>query len=142
MYGTASWEDIVQPSIEYAESSIVSELLGMRLEEYEEYILDSPGLASIFAPNGVILKAGDELIQTALANTLRSIQANPLDFYYGATALNLVKDINAVGGIITSDDLIQYYQTGVIERECTEAFFQGIKVFAFFLEVLTDHFNE
>ena len=44
----------------------------------------------------------------ALAKTLERIRDNPEDFYTGALAEDIVKDIQDAGGIITLDDLANY----------------------------------
>lgn len=48
------------------------------------------------------------IINKPLANTLKKIAANPDDFYTGALAEDIVKDIQDAGGIVTLDDLANY----------------------------------
>ncbi len=58
--------------------------------------------------NGKIVELGTIVKDPALASTLRRIQEKPEDFYTGALAEDIVKDIQDVGGIITLDDLANY----------------------------------
>ena len=54
------------------------------------------------------MQIGELLKNTALANTLEKIKNNPNDFYTGSLAQDVVQDIKAANGIITSSDLRQY----------------------------------
>ena len=54
------------------------------------------------------MQIGDLLKNTLLANTLEKIKNNPNDFYTGSLAQDVVQDIRAANGIITSSDLRQY----------------------------------
>lgn len=57
-----------------------------------------PGLSAVFAPGGRPLRAGDRLVQPALAQTLRRLAADPHDIYTGETARALVAGLRAAGG--------------------------------------------
>ena len=116
------------PSIPLAESSNVSAILASKLEDQEEYILSSPGLSSVFAPEGTILKEGDLLLQPALASSLRVLADNPYDYYNGSIAQGIVNDVQSAGGILTMEDMIKYMNEGVHFRNCTEIYYRGMKV--------------
>src|SRR5260221_7888406 len=63
----------------------------------------------IFLKNGEMYKAGEPLRQPELAATLKRIAKNgAAEFYRGETARMLVSDMNALGGLITMEDLAQY----------------------------------
>ena len=53
-------------------------------------------------------KLGDLLKNPELGETLKKIQKNPLDFYNGSLAAQIVKDVQNASGIITLDDLKNY----------------------------------
>ena len=141
-YGKAKWNDIVSPSIPLAESSNVSAILASKLEDQEEYILSSPGLSSVFAPEGTILKEGDLLLQPALASSLRVLADNPYDYYNGSIAQGIVNDVQSAGGILTMEDMIKYMNEGVHFRNCTEIYYRGMKVLSSpFLPLLLYYFT-
>ena len=58
--------------------------------------------------SGSVLDLAQTLTNKPLANTLRKIATNPDDFYTGALAENIIKDIQDAGGIMTLDDLANY----------------------------------
>lgn len=66
--------------------------------------------------------------QPALANTLRTIQEDPLNFYFGQLAKNMVADIKNATGIITEADFNYYWNNGVFVRPPVSSYFQGYKV--------------
>jgi len=127
-YGHASWESILEPAINLAESSIVGTDLAETIQSKKDAILAFPGLRSVFAPNGVLLVEGDTLLQPELANTLREIQSNPMSFYKGQLATELVQDITNAGGILTEADFSYYWDYGVVERHPVSVYYQGYKV--------------
>src|SRR5262249_13862360 len=63
----------------------------------------------IFLKNGTFYRAGETLRQPELAATLKRIAKNgAAEFYRGETARTLVRDMQALGGLITMDDLAAY----------------------------------
>ena len=58
--------------------------------------------------NGKMVELGTVIKDQALAKTLERIRDNPEDFYTGALAEDIVKDIQDAGGIISLDDLANY----------------------------------
>lgn len=58
--------------------------------------------------NGKILELGTFIKDVALSKTLERVRDNPEDFYTGALAEDIVKDIQDAGGIITLDDLANF----------------------------------
>jgi gamma-glutamyltranspeptidase/glutathione hydrolase len=108
--GSMKLADVMQPAIRYAEQGIpVTEKL---VREFEE---ERPGLqrfsmsSHVFLNDGKRFRVGDTLHQPALAQTLKRIaKLGPADFYQGETAQMLVRDMAALGGLITLDDLAHY----------------------------------
>lgn len=127
-YGQLSWREILEPNIALAENSTVNSLLAETIQEEKASILGFPGLREIFAPGGKLLVEGDPLVQPALANTLRAIQEDPMSFYYGQLAEDLIQDIQDAGGIMTMSDLDHYWKTGVVVRHPVSTYYQGYKV--------------
>jgi gamma-glutamyltranspeptidase/glutathione hydrolase len=109
-YGKLKLADVMQPAIRYAEQGIpVTDKL---VREFDE---ERPGLqrfsmsSHIFLNDGKYFRAGDMLRQPELAATLKRIAKNgPADFYQGETAQMLAKDMAALGGLISLDDLAHY----------------------------------
>ena len=127
--GNVAWADLFQPAIELAKSSIVSPLLAQRIQENKQYILQFPGLESVFAPGGTLLQEGDTLLQPALANTLATIAAKgAVEYYTGSIAVNITNDVAAVGGIVTMDDMAWFWENGVRVSEPLSTFFQGFEI--------------
>lgn len=109
-HGTMKLAEVMQPAIRLAEEGFpISEKLARELDE------ERPGLqrfsmsSRIFLNNGKLFHAGDTLRQPELAATLKRIARNgPAEFYQGETAQMLVRDVAALGGLITLDDLAHY----------------------------------
>ena len=64
--------------------------------------------ARIFQRNGNFYNAGDTFKQPELARTLERIAENPDEFYHGAMAKQLAKDVKQHGGLLTEADLAAY----------------------------------
>lgn len=76
-----------------------------RLNQIKKY----PATAAIFLKEGQPYLIGERLVQKDLAKTLRLIAKNgEQGFYTGEVAEQLVKGVNAAGGIWTLADLAQY----------------------------------
>lgn len=126
---TLPWSELVEPAKELAEYSEVGELLAARLMENKNFVLGFAGLRSVFAPDGKLLTEGEALRQPALAATLDAIAKNGAKaFYEGPVAEAIVNASVAAGGILTADDLKQYYESGVQAREALSWFYQGVQV--------------
>ena len=73
--------------------------------------MQDPGLRSVFVNprTGLLWEEGDVYTFPALGRTLRAIALHGArEFYEGETAVRLVRDIQAAGGIITMEDLAGY----------------------------------
>jgi len=109
-YGTMKLADVMAPAIRLAEAGFpVSEKLAREFA-YERPDLQRFSVSNrIFLRNGEFYKAGETLRQPELAATLKRIEKNgAADFYRGETARMLVEDMQALGGLITMEDLAAY----------------------------------
>jgi gamma-glutamyltranspeptidase/glutathione hydrolase len=124
-FGTLSWQELIAPSIQYAEE-------GFRVYPYIEGIAIWPlnksayvdGLtilstteacAEVYTKQGKLYEVGDVLIQRDMGQTYRQIaDQGPRVFYEGELADRIVADFEANGALITRDDL-QNYQVHVRE---------------------------
>lgn len=109
-HGKLPWQRLVKPAEILARRGFkISPYLRMQMERTESDILNDPGLRSVFAPNGELLKAGDICYNKKLAHTLNTISMyGPQAFYGGFIGLNLVRDVHNAGGILTIQDLRRY----------------------------------
>lgn len=107
-----TWMSLIQPSIDMARNGIKvswSQLKYLKMQK--DKILADPGMREIFINplTNDTWQEGDVYKRENLAKTLERIGMKGADeFYEGTTAKNLVKDIQRMGGIITSKDLKSY----------------------------------
>ncbi|XP_027336378.1 glutathione hydrolase 1-like [Abrus precatorius] len=126
-HGKLPWKRLVKPAEILARGGFkISPFLHMQMERTESDILNDQGLRSVFAPNGEILKIGDICYNKKLADTLRTISMfSPQAFYDGLIGLNLVKDVQNAGGILTMKDLKSY---NVKQKEPISIDVLGLKI--------------
>ena len=81
------------------------------IHQERERVLMDPGLRSVFVNPGTgePWEEGDVYTFPALGRTLRAIALHGArELYEGETAVRLVRDIQAAGGIISLSDLAEY----------------------------------
>jgi gamma-glutamyltranspeptidase len=91
-----------------ADGTEVSPGLERAIDSRIDAVRADPGLSAVFAPGGGPLRAGDTLVQPALAETLRRLAADPRDIYTGRTARRLVAGLRAAGGTHFEDDFAEH----------------------------------
>ncbi|MEJ5263275.1 MAG: gamma-glutamyltransferase [Ignavibacterium sp.] len=110
-YGTMKLKDVIEPAIKLAEEGFI---LDYRLAEsinynYQEF-LKYPSSKKIFTKDGQPFAEGDLFIQKDLAKTLRMISEKGRDgFYKGEIADKIIAQIQSLGGIMTHEDLENYF---------------------------------
>ncbi|HEY2720799.1 MAG TPA: gamma-glutamyltransferase [Chitinophagaceae bacterium] len=107
-YGKLPFEKLIQPAIDLAEKGFV-----ITASEAISFNNIQPDLKKYNSVMPVFVKenwnAGDTLIQTDLANTLKRIRDNgQKGFYEGETATLIVEEMKRGKGIISLDDLKNY----------------------------------
>jgi gamma-glutamyltranspeptidase/glutathione hydrolase len=109
-YGTMKIADVIAPAIRLAENGFpVSEKLAQEFKYQRKDLQKFSASYRIFLNNGEMYKPGETFRQPELAATLKRIAKNgAAEFYRGETARMMVRDIAALGGLITMDDLAQY----------------------------------
>ncbi len=111
-YGHLPWKTVIAPAIQLAEKGFpVSWRFVNATEEEQQTLLKNPDARKIFTHSGKIYQVGDQLVQSELAATLRSVSQNPQDFYTGTIAAAIANDMAANHGLITKKDLQQYRPT-------------------------------
>ena len=127
-FGTLPWKDVVMPAVELAEQGFVlSPALARGLNT--ELTRMAPFPASVAAygkPGGGEWAAGDRLVLTDLARTLRAIATDgPTVFYTGWIADRIVEDMKRNGGLISKEDLAAYRAR---ERKPLKGHYRGFEV--------------
>ncbi|GAQ91012.1 gamma-glutamyltranspeptidase [Klebsormidium nitens] len=109
-HGRLKWARLVEPAIKLAEGGFeVEGFLAASIAEYGSTILSNPGMAQLFAPDGVLLQKGDVAYRKTLAQTLRRVaDETPSVLHTGGLAAKLAADVRAAGGIMTAADLASY----------------------------------
>ncbi|MBN1678867.1 MAG: gamma-glutamyltransferase [Anaerolineae bacterium] len=126
--GTLPLETVLQPAIRLAREGVV-------LNDYQAYLIRlvdmifdyDASCRAIYAPGGDWLKAGERLVNHALANTLETIASDGWQaFYTGDIGAAIVADQAAHGGLITAGDLAAYK---VIKREPLRFEYKGNTIY-------------
>ncbi|WP_341358948.1 gamma-glutamyltransferase [Georgenia sp. M64] len=87
-HGRLPWADLLAPAVELAEGHPVSDFLALRMRS--DYGPSAVADLPHYAPGGVPLAAGQELVQEELAATMRAIaEEGEAAFYSGALADDL-----------------------------------------------------
>ncbi|KAH1079945.1 hypothetical protein J1N35_019706 [Gossypium stocksii] len=126
-HGRLPWERLVKPAEILARKGFkISPYLQTQMESSKSAILADKGLRQVFTSDGELLQVGDICYNKKLAETLRKISIYGIKpFYNGSIGLNLVRDIQRAGGIMTLNDLKRYE---VKMREPISANILGLKV--------------
>ena len=126
-YGTMNRQQILSPAIELAEKGFVLKQGDVDIFQRGKKKLLDTNVAAIFLKNGKdTYQAGDRLVQTDLANTLKMIaQEGTEAFYQGAIAQEIVAASEENGGILSLEDFKQY---DVSEYEPIRCNYRGYEV--------------
>jgi gamma-glutamyltranspeptidase/glutathione hydrolase len=109
-YGKLKLSDVMQPAIRYAEQGIpITEKLAREFKDERPELQRFSMSSHIFLNEGKMFRVGDTLRQPELAATLKRIAKDgPDEFYRGETAQMLAREMAALGGLLTLDDLAHY----------------------------------
>ncbi len=121
-WGTKDWDRVVAPAIEWAERGFVvrPQVAGWwnegatmgRANNLDRLRHSRTGRDIYFRPDGSLKRTGDILVNTDLAETLRTIAADGAEtFYRGRIAERIVEDMSAKGGLLSEKDLAEYRTT-------------------------------
>jgi gamma-glutamyltranspeptidase / glutathione hydrolase len=126
--GRLAWAQLLRPAIRLArEGFVLSENQAASLsEQLPEFRKHGPTLAQ-FSRQGAPLRAGDRLVQRDLARTLVRVSNDWTDFYRGATARMILRDMEGHGGLIRSADLRAYRS---VRRKVLRGTYRGVEVLA------------
>ncbi|MGZ8264718.1 MAG: gamma-glutamyltransferase family protein [Burkholderiales bacterium] len=115
-FGTMQFGDVVKPAIELADKGIaVDWFLTLKVATMARELSRYPTTKQIWLPNGFppVTAPGaplERLVLTNLASTLRRLaDAGRRDFYEGDVAQSIVRDLKAMGGDLSLEDLRSYH---------------------------------
>lgn len=99
-WGTLEWADLLTPAIERADAGFpVSPRLAGLVEGDQERLARHESTARYFLPDGVPLEAGQHLVNTDYADTLRLMATEGVGaFYRGAIATDIVATVQGADG--------------------------------------------
>ncbi len=108
-YGKLEMAELIQPAIEVARDGFaVTSQQAKRLNNFKERFIKNNLHKPVFVKD-TPWKAGDQLVQTDLSQTLLRISlSGPAGFYAGKTAELIVAEMAKGGGIISLEDLDGY----------------------------------
>uniref|UniRef100_A0A087Y6N5 Glutathione hydrolase n=1 Tax=Poecilia formosa TaxID=48698 RepID=A0A087Y6N5_POEFO len=110
-HGRLPWKELFEPSIALARDGFpIGKALAHAIFKSKESIQGDANMCEVFCDSEKrILKENDIVKFPKLAETYQRIaDEGPDVFYNGTMAQTIVEDIQAAGGIITLDDLLEY----------------------------------
>ncbi|TMW72330.1 gamma-glutamyltransferase [Alteribacter natronophilus] len=111
-WGSRPRQQLITPAVQLAQKGFeVDTQLAQAIESNEEKLSLTPA-ADVFLPDGEPVQEGDWLVQSDLADTLKTIRAHGADaFYNGEIAEAIAETVQEFGGSMTADDLANYQLT-------------------------------
>ncbi len=125
--GKLKLSEVIAPAIDVASKGFpVYPSLAKEIKEREQWLRLYPGSRQVFFKDGKPLEAGQKLVQSDLAETLKLIAATGYrDFYEGETSKKIVSEIKKGGGVLDTTDLRSYR---MIERVPVSSYYRGHRV--------------
>ncbi len=127
-FGRLPWAVVLEPAVRLARDGFaVGGHLAEQITRYRDELRADPMLARVFLhPDGSPRKAGDWLRQPELARTLAAVaEKGPEAFYRGPIAHEIVRAVQAAGGVMREEDLARYRP---LWRQPLEAEWRGYRV--------------
>jgi gamma-glutamyltranspeptidase/glutathione hydrolase len=111
-FGKLSMQDILQPSIKYAEEGFpTTELIAYYLQmSISKYMKQFPNVKETYTVDGKLPQKGDIIRNQFLANTYKKIAKGGIDaFYKGDIARETAKFIQEQGGFLAYEDFATHH---------------------------------
>ena len=128
-FGTLDWSDLLDPSVDLARNGFpVSYYIHSGLKYYQDPLSHFESSRNMFYPDGSVPSVRDIIVFPDLANTIERIaEKGWQEFYRGKTAKELVRSVQAAGGLISMWDLKHYKAQ---EREPVHFTYRGYDVYS------------
>jgi gamma-glutamyltranspeptidase/glutathione hydrolase len=109
-FGTVPMAKLLESAIGYAENGhAISARTARGFQMMHDKLSQFPDSVAVFTKDGAPLQENDILVQKNLANTLRRVAEGGADeFYRGDTAKEMVRAIQAAGGLYTEEEFAQH----------------------------------
>ncbi|XP_055223959.1 putative glutathione hydrolase 3 proenzyme [Gorilla gorilla gorilla] len=109
-HGRLPWARLFQPSIQLTRQGFpMGKGLAVALENKRTVIEQQPVLCEVFCRDRKVLREGERLTLPRLADTYETLAIQGAQaFYNGSLTAQIVKDIQAAGGIVTAEGLNNY----------------------------------
>ena len=109
-YGTMSLTALLKPAIRLArQGTVLSESLAYVARLLADIFTDTARSAAVYAPRGLIPRAGERLKNPQLGQTLQTLGKRGASYFYrGDLAAQIIRDQVNYGGLLTQDDLARY----------------------------------
>ncbi|WP_367197313.1 gamma-glutamyltransferase [Amorphus sp. 3PC139-8] len=109
-FGRLSLERVIQPAIRHAERGFpITPYLANCIAEHADDLRLDREIAALFLPGGKPLAAGELLVQSDYARTLRQIaEEGPETLYSGALGRKTAEGLREVGSFLAFEDLAGY----------------------------------
>ncbi len=127
LHGTMPMTELVGPGVRWArEGAPLNRQQAYVLRILESIYTASPGMRSVYAPDGRLLGEGDVLRIPDLADTLEAYAAGGAEpFYAGEYGRAIAEFVGGLGGTLSREDLCAYRP---IDRQPVEATFRGARI--------------
>ena len=108
--GTMRLDRLLEPAIGYAEDGFpLSPSCSLGFHTQSDKLNLYPDTTRIFTRNGAAYQAGDLLVQSDLAKTLRRVARGGAEaFYRGDTGREIVRATQSAGGLYSADEFAQH----------------------------------
>jgi gamma-glutamyltranspeptidase/glutathione hydrolase len=126
--GTMTFAEVLAPAIEYAEQGFpVSEIIASQWAASTDLLAGDPDSARTWLVGGRAPRMGAIFANPALGRTLRLLAAEGREaFYHGPIAQAIVAKAQALGGLLSLDDLAAHTSTWVEPLRTT---YRGVEVY-------------
>jgi gamma-glutamyltranspeptidase/glutathione hydrolase len=143
-YGTKSFNEVIQPAIEYADGMAIDEIRSGSIDGSREFFTLWPSSMAHFVPDGKVAMPGEVFRQPNLAKTLRAMAAAEkkalaagasreaaIDavrdyFYRGEIARKIDAFMKANGGLLRYEDMAAFHLS---PEEPVSTTFHGLRVY-------------
>ncbi|MFK2825161.1 gamma-glutamyltransferase [Bacillus sp. B190/17] len=108
LYGSKTWGELIEPAIQLSQKGIkVNKTWVSGIERFGNRLGDEG--RSFFFPDGVPLTEGEIVVNADLTDTLKELQTNGADsFYGGRLGKEIVKEVKKLHGCLELEDLAVY----------------------------------